>query len=341
MGIEDPLAVRLRALRTRGLGTPVTQQLWGSVIKVSSPTISSWETGKVVPAQERLEAYARFFATPRSIQAERLLGDDELTPDERERREGLLGELLALRPDDPVESADRPADEPDFWHFPDGGPVRIICGELSADDQPPIASGRHRNYVALSGYADLDSLVELFGHVRSRNPASDVRYTRPRWLTDDDMHAHLVLLGNMARMQARIANWLPALPVRQVSDTAVNDGEMFVVGGPGSVGRYGPVPAPADSDLEYTEDVGFLSRLGSPLDSERTLTICSGVFTRGVYGAVRSLTDHNVSAVNNAYLRSRFGNTNRYGVLMRVHFSEYLTSTPRLDDGRVRLFEFS
>ena len=43
----------------------------------------------------------------------------------------------------------------------------------------------------------------------------------------------------------------------------------------------------------------------SPINPDRTVTICSGVYTRGVYGAVRCLTDQASAQANHAYLRTR------------------------------------
>ena len=331
-----PLSSRLRALRSERFESPVTQKALSAALGISAPTISSWETDTVVPPPERLEELARFYAAPRSVTERRLLDEDELTPEESLEREKLLGELLALRPEDPADPTGRSAaPDGDFWHFADGGPVRIICGQR--EDLPPEADGRHRNYMALTSYADLDSLVELFGHVRSRNPESDVRFARPSLLRDDDLHAHLVFLGNMAAIQSAVEVLLPDLPVAQVKVVEVDEGEIFEVDDSGTRARFGPTLA---GDGTVTEDVGFLARMRSPTDPDRTLTICSGIFTRGVYGAVRCLTDRRVARVNNAYMRTRFADADTFGVLMRVLVVRRLMSTPRLDDPRARLFEF-
>jgi transcriptional regulator with XRE-family HTH domain len=334
----NPLSGRLRDLRTTSFGTPVIQKVLGTALGVSSPTISSWENGTAIPPEERIEDLARFFATPRSATDERLLDITELTPQENAERERLLAELFALRPHDPADPASRPGvEEADFWRFADGGPVRIVCGQR--ENPPPEADGNHRNYMSLASYADLDSLVELFGHLRSRNPGADVRFARPGLLRDDDLHAHLVFLGNMAAIQAAIEGWLPDLPVRQVRVPEVEDGEVFEVrDGGGGVTQYGPVLA--GDPATVVEDVGFLARMPSPNDPDRTLTICSGVYTRGVYASVRCLTDQRVSAVNHAYIRSRFAGDPLFGVLMRVLVRQRLVSTPRLDDERARFFEF-
>jgi transcriptional regulator with XRE-family HTH domain len=333
----NPLSGRLRDLRTTSFGTPVIQRMLATALGVSPPTISSWENGTAIPPEDRLEDLARFFATPRSVTEERLLDEGDLTPQEHLQQERLFAELRKLRPRDPADSSAGPAvEEPDFWYFPDGGPVRIVCGQR--EDPPPEADGNHPNYMSLASYADLDSLMELFGHLRSRNPEADVRFLRPDLLRDDDLHAHFVVLGNMAAIQAAIVDWLPELPVTQIH-AELEDGEIFEVReDDGRVRTYGPVLTSDGSTV--VEDVGLLARMPSPNDPDRTLTICSGVFTRGVFGAVRCLTDQSVARVNHAYLRSRFTGASTFGVLMRVLVRQRLVSTPRLDDERARLFEF-
>lgn len=331
-----PMSNRLRELRADHFGAPVTQKVLSAALGVSAPTISSWETAGATPSEERLADVARFFATPRSVRERRLFDDDELTDEENIDREKLLAHLLSLRPSDPEDQATRPVvADTDFWRFADDGPVRIICGQR--EDLPAEADGGHRNYMALTSYADLDALVELFGHVRACNPTSDVRFARPSLLRDDDMHSHLVFLGNMATIKSAVEEWLPQLPVTQIKVPEIDDGEIFEVTDDGTVERFGPTFA---DDGTVTEDVGFLARMPSPTDPDRTLTICSGVFTRGVYAAVRCLTDKRVARINNAYLASRFAGVDTYGVLMRALVVRRLMPTPRLDDRRARLFEF-
>ena len=66
--------------------------------------------------------------------------------------------------------------------------------------------------MALASYADLDSLVELFGHLRATNPQADVRFARPDLLRDDDMQNHLVVLGNIAIVQTALEKSLLSCP---------------------------------------------------------------------------------------------------------------------------------
>jgi transcriptional regulator with XRE-family HTH domain len=337
------LAETLRALRRQGLGRPITQNSLGRIIGASAPLISAWENGLATPSDERLEAYALFFAGPRSLEKGRLVAVDDLSPGEAERRRSLLSELtgLAAESAQEPERADGDPDVLDFWTFPAGEAIRIICGVMGGD-LPPYADPAHRNFLALSALADLDSLVELYGHLRARNPASSVRIVPSTELDADDLHCHLVLLGNIARAQAVISALIPAtFPVRQDEVPDVTDGEVFVVDtGEPDAAVIGPTLVPRGDTEELVEDVGFLARMSSPLDRRRTLTICSGVFARGVYGAVRCTTDDEVAAANTAYLRERFAGADPFGVLMRVLVAGRFTPSPRFADESARLFEF-
>ena len=84
------LAKRLRQLRQQWPDVSLTQQQLAEVFsteeKLAGATVSSWESvsSPKLPPRRRLLAYARFFATQRSIEAgPRLLPFKELTQDER------------------------------------------------------------------------------------------------------------------------------------------------------------------------------------------------------------------------------------------------------------------
>ena len=66
------------------------------------------------------------------------------------------------------------------------------------------------------------------------------------------------------------------------------------------------------------EDVGLLARVPNPLNSSRTLTICNGIHSRGVYGAVRSLTDAQLRESNERYISANFGDSGSFAILMSV-----------------------
>lgn len=335
MDVEN-LAQRLRRLRQQRWAEPLTQPVLGHLLGVKAPTISSWERfdSPAVPPAERLAAYATLFSSPRSLEAGRILDDAELTETETAERDELLYDLTELRRKALSGESGRDADP---WHFPDGAPVRIICGKLA---DPPTTAGGHRwNYMALSAYADLDAMVELFGHIRACNPQSDVRVGLAGRLEGADLNAHLVLVGNLAQRQTDLRELVPRFPVRQVVDDEIGEGEIFEVVETGE--RHRPTYVGEGTHLRVIEDIGFLARTRSPLDGSRTLSICSGVHTRGVYGAVRTLTDREMHDTNALYLHERFAGDDTFGVLMRVRGSDHAIGTPRLSDPSARLLEFS
>jgi hypothetical protein len=315
----------------------------GKALGVGASSISTWEsaTSPKLPAHPRLDEYATFFATSRSVEGTpRLLSENELTDGERAERDKLARELyrlLAMASGEagPLESGALPSP----WHFSDGGPVRIVCGKLPAAELLPYASAADHNYMQLSAYADLDAMVELFGHIRMLNPNSDVRYELAPRLADDDMQAHLVLLGGVGLNEAtRLITQQVGLPTRQVPAPEIADGEVFEVDGD-PVTYFGP--SFVDDPPRLVEDVGLFVRTPNPANVSRTLTICSGVFTRGVYGAVRCLTDSPARFGNYEYLASRFGSARTFGLLMKVQVFDHATATPDLTNPDNRLHEWS
>src|SRR5690349_16967524 len=72
------LAARLRELR---ISWGVTQRQLSDALGLSGALVSSWENGSAVPPEERLNSYARFFATRRSTEMRppSLIPSDDLT----------------------------------------------------------------------------------------------------------------------------------------------------------------------------------------------------------------------------------------------------------------------
>ena len=91
------------------------------------------------------------------------------------------------------------------------------------------------------------------------------------------------------------------------------------------------------STLMLAEDVGLLARVPNPLNSSRTLTICNGIHSRGVYGAVRSLTDAQLREANERYIAANFGRSESFAILMSVKIINAKTITPDFNiEGVVR-----
>jgi hypothetical protein len=340
------LAKRLRALRRQEWpDLRITQDMLATALggdgSLSVATISSYESTTIpkLPPPDRLAAYATFFASRRSVEGAvpRLLDDSELTDEERERRDALLAELRTLRAAaiGRVEQLTHGAVRR-MWQFPDGAPITMICAELPDRDKIPYADPADHDYVELLTYADLDSLIELHGHIRAENPSSEVYFRTVPNVRPDDLTGHVVVIGGVAWNDAtgRLAEQID-LPVDQVNSAAGPD--VFVTGAGRERVEYAPRVAHGG---ELIEDVGLLARAPNPNNSSRTLTICSGVHTRGVLGAVRSLTDAKLRNENEDYLISRFAEADAFGLLLRVHVYRGQTLTPDFRIPHTRLYEW-
>lgn len=214
------------------------------------------------------------------------------------------------------------SDADDPWRFPDGADVTIVCGSLEGVDSGRFADPGEPNYMATRAYADVDALIDLYGHLRAVNPGSRVTRTRvdKTTPTPDQLRGHVILLGNMAWLQLGPDVSPPVRPVRDIHP----DGEIFEVGGT----RFEPVV----HDDGFS-DWGLLWRGRNPYDDSATMTICSGVFTRGVVGAVLALIDPAARDGNVAFLNGRLGDAHLpFGMLFHVPVRENVTQTPLFED---------
>jgi hypothetical protein len=193
----------------------------------------------------------------------------------------------------------------------------------------------------LQSYADLDALVELHGHVRAENPDMDVFFKASTKVVPDDLTGHVVLLGGIAWNEiTEILSGMTVLPVRQIEDPAVETGEIFVTDIDGRERKF--LPRWRDeAQTSLREDVGLLARTPNPLNSNRTLAICNGVHSRGVLGAVRSLTDARLRDSNEDYLARSFGDSAAFAILMRVTVIEGRTMTPDFNSPGCVLYRWS
>lgn len=328
------LAQRLRELREQHW-SPVrlTQaQLAQALGNVAPATISSWEspTAPKLPPSDRLLAYARFFATHRSIEGETpsLVPADSLTDDEKIAYAALEEELLTLR-----DEARKPSLRPEApirksWRFTDAGPLHIVCAQLPRDKTGSFADPADPNYTVLQSFADLDALIELHGHVRAENPNMGVFFKASPSVQPDDLSGHVVLLGGIAynKVTRRLSE-MTSLPVQQVRDPDLKTGEIFVANLKEGERKFYP-EWDDDAHTVLREDVGLLARAPNPLNTNRSLIICNGVHSRGVLGAVRSLTDAQLRDSNEQYIARNFGNSDSYAILVRVPIIGEQTMTP-------------
>jgi transcriptional regulator with XRE-family HTH domain len=340
------LAQRLRQLRESRprLTQKKLAMAFGTEEKLASATVSSWEslTSPKPPPRHRILAYARFFCTARSTADKPTLFKlEELTADEKRACEKLETELLRLRGAVSGESAEDEATFHRSWHFPDAGLVTIICAQLPSDQTGPLGDPSNPNYTELQTYADIDALIELFGHIRAENPSATVHFRTPPEVTTDDLMGHLIVLGGVVwnvitERLSKMAN----LPVRQVTDAQLDSGDIFIAEVDGEQRQFWPKFAGVDKQV-LAEDVGLLARVPNPLISSRTLTICNGIHSRGVYGAVRTLTHKDLRATNERYISAKFGDAESFVILMSIKVINNEAITPDFNSPDVVLYDWA
>jgi hypothetical protein len=342
------LAGRLRHLRTKWGDGRLTQAQLAIAFRaeemLSAATVSSWEssTAPKLPPRHRLEAYARFFTTLQSDVSGklRLVPLGAFTPEELAPYEVLRTELFALRNRVAPENADNrdiPASR--SWHFNGNAPLVIVCADLPDGQRGPLADPSDPNRTELHGFADADALVQLFGHIRAENPQLNVEYKTPSTIEPDHLTGHLVMLGGVIwnKVSERLAE-MAKLPVSQVEDDRLESGEIFVTEENGQRREYFPRWT---RDNLLSADVGLLARVPNPLSSSHTLTICTGIHSLGVYGAVRALTDMKLRDSNERYLSASFGSSSSFAILMSVEVMKNRAVTPDFNSEDVVLYKWS
>ena len=338
------LASRLKQLRRQSRLTQVElAAAFSQEGKLADVTVSSWESSNSpkLPPPDRLRAYARFFATPRSVEGQhKLLPYNELTPDEEKEYKKLEAELLGLRSAASDESHGSKPTSNRSWLFHDDATITFVCAQLLSDDIGSFGDPENPNYTKLQTYADIDALIELFGHIRAENPAATVHFRTPPDVEPDDLTGHLIVLGGVVwnEITDRLSE-MAKLPVRQVKDPPLESGEIFVADVEGEERPFWPKWTD-ESKKVLKEDIGLLARVPNPLNADRTLTICNGIHSRGVYGAVRSLTDAALRKGNERYISENFGDADSFGILMSVNIIKNKTMTPDFNGRDVVLYKW-
>jgi hypothetical protein len=349
------LAHRLRTLRRRQWpGQGITQQQLADALKgdgtLSVPLISSWEsTSKPeTPPEWRLETYARFFATPRSVEQPpyRLLELEELTDDERAARDRLLDELKGLRHAAKGTTSASDQDASGLLRFPPGEDVAIVCAplppEMRADN--PYSDPGNADYDELYNYTDLGALVALYGQIRALNPGNEVDLRLSNKLEPGDYTSHLVLLGGVDWNDATrdLFQQRIGLPVRQVARDDSDDVGWFEADTEDGTVKFEPQLQETAGQREVVEDVAHFYRGPSPYNQERTVLSFNGMYASGTLGAVRALTDGRFCDRNESYVQERLpGYDAQWSLLMRVKIVNRQVVPPDWTDRVTRLHEWS
>jgi hypothetical protein len=342
------LALRLRKLRLEQWpDSKLTQSVLATILGGEEPlspaTVASWENRAApkVPPRDRILAYAQFFATRRSMEpTPKLVPIESFTLEEQASYEALRDELLRLH------AATSGSTQSDLivgrgsWHFTDSGPLTLICAQLPEEETGPLAKASDPNHTELMSYADLDAMVELLGHVRMENPPMDVFFKSAPNVAPDDLSGHLVIIGGIGwnDVTKRILD-LTRLPVTQKEIPAIQSGEIFVTSVDGEQKEFLPQWSQTNP-AELVQDVGLLVRMPNPLNSKRTLTMCNGIHSRGVYGAVRSLTDKRLRESNEQYIARNFRDSKEFGVLIRIQVIGGKAMTPDFNTEGTVLYQW-
>jgi hypothetical protein len=342
------LALRLRRLRLEQwpdcrLTQSALAQAIGGDESLAPATVASWENRSApkLPPRERVMAYAQFFATRRSLEPKpRLVPVDSFTAEELTGYEDLRDELLQLHAAAAPKAAEDQQVTRRSWLFGDPGPLTLVCAQLPKETAGALADPAEPNYTELTSFADLDAMVELHGHIRAENPSMGVFFKSAPNVKPDDLTGHVVIIGGIGwnDVTRRILE-LTRLPVTQREDPAITSGEIFVAETGGKEHKYLPRMS-AESPAKLIEDVGLLVRMPNPLNSNRTLTMCNGINSRGVLGAVRSLTDARLRDSNERYITKQFHDNQQFGILMRIQVIEGRAMTPDFNIAGTVLYQW-
>jgi transcriptional regulator with XRE-family HTH domain len=338
------LAERLRALREKEhLTQKQLARVLGGGEPISIATVSLWEkpgSDRLPPAQ-RLEAYARLFCTSRSFDGDRprLLSSGELTEQERERETELYDELISLRElaarsTSALTTAKGPRSA--LWHFADPIAVSIVCSE--AVDPPSYAQPSHLNYSAYARYADLDAMIAVYGQVKADNPARMVRILPTERLARDFALNHLILIGGAASNAASLfAEDIPLPAPEEIPGTDPVT-HLFRCSVGEETREFRSV---WDDEGNLVQDVGLIARGLHSIIPGGTVTLLSGITSRGVHGAALCFVDPHVRETNERYLETAFGNAESFCILMNIPVQNDIALPPNLWRENTRLYEWS
>jgi transcriptional regulator with XRE-family HTH domain len=339
------LAERLRALREQ---EHLTQKQLARVLGGSEPlsiaTVSLWEKpgSDRLPPLPRLEAYARLFCSSRSFEGDRprLLSAGELTEQEGERERELYDELIALRERAQSTSVSATAEEhrSALWHFPDPIAISIVCSD--AKEPPPYAKASDLNYTRNARYADLDALITVFGQIKVDNPARMIRILPTDRLVQDFALNHLILIGGAASSDEAARPFVQDIPIPVATEIPGTDPvtHLFRATVAEETREFRSV---WDDEGNLTQDVGLIARGPHPIIPGGTVTLLSGITSRGVHGAALSFVDAQLRDTNERYLESAFGNAESFCILMNIPVQNNIALPPNLWRENTRLYEWS
>jgi transcriptional regulator with XRE-family HTH domain len=228
----------------------------------------------------------------------------------------------------------------------------------SLEKQLVYADPWHPNFIQSFRDMDRDATIEVVSHIRAENPATDVRFMTADNATRDDLIKHVVVLGQLGSMalegvgtrhqdseyETSVMDYLIRRQEFPVAMRVPPDGDNefdaeFVVtlDGDGRARWFGDGEEPdrlavyrprflrhgrereeqhGYPVLEY--DAALIARRPNELNRAMSVTLCTGVFSRGTFGAVRAFTDPTLRARNEQFLRAHFKDPDDFWMLFYV-----------------------
>ena len=174
----------------------------------------------------------------------------------------------------------------------DAGPVIVICPDAPEEVRGSLAEEDDPNFAKLQQYGDLDALIELYGHLCRENPTLEISHKLASEVVPDDYGGHVILLGGIGwnRITRRMGAVLGQVPIEQIEVTDLPGGDVFQIeAADGVKSFYYPESEELGERSELVADVAYVARFRNTFQFDRTLTICNGIHSRGVLGAVRCL----------------------------------------------------
>ena len=347
----------LRALRKNTPGRPPSQVALARALGVSSQQVSNWESGRQRPPRDRIETYATLFATPRRFPAAGdpvMIKPSSLTPEEQERREALLAEMLSIgTPANSEQEGAAAAETPPaaFWRFPDDGRRIVIIAPrqpVEAISAVEEADPRHPDHQRSLLMADPDAVTEVYGAIRAYNPNSMIDIILSDQVREDDFSGHVIIIGGATVNE--YTQWISdqmGLPLTSVGVTNLRERWFEVTPPAGLVAAPPTAEVNADGHWELwaelgndvtirtrapsrvpslTRDIALIARQPNPLNIQATVTLLYGLYARGTYGAARVFTDRTLSEQNEAYLDGVPLDRTRFWLLFWVNCDRLATT---------------
>ena len=152
-------------------------------------------------------------------------------------------------------------------------------------------------------------LIELYGHLCRENPTLEISHKLASEVVQNDYGAHVILLGGIGRnrITRRMGAVLGQVPIEQIEVTDLPGGDVFQIEAGDGVKSFDyPESEELGERSELVADVAYVARFRNPFQFDRTLTMCNGIHSRGVLGAVSCFTDATVVNITRSTWRIVF-----------------------------------